>query len=173
MVPITIHWEPFKKSSFFIDATKGIGFNKLSKVDAYTANGQLPQHVILTEAVLPKSFSVGIGWAIKLYTNKRDNKLTVSLSTGIISEHYTVIFRDYDQVNYEVLNPDANKDISGLYASIAAVYNFHPGKQNMFMMLRLQSPSSKIVEPYEYKSSYSRIAPLQLTFGYKFFYNKK
>ncbi len=63
-------------------------------------------------------------------------------STGICTEHFKVVYRNYDNANYEVLNPDVGEDLTGLYASFAATYNFHKRKQNMFIMLRLQSISS-------------------------------
>jgi len=117
-VPVTLRWEPFKRSAFFIEATKEIGFNRLSYADAYTVNPQLSEHVVLTEAVSLSTFSMGIGGVIILYTNKKDNQLTLNVSLGISDEHFTVNYRNYDKVNYEVLNPDVGKDFSGLYASI-------------------------------------------------------
>jgi len=170
-IPITLRWQPFKHSAFFIEAIQDIGFNRLSKSDAYTANPDLSEHVVLTEEVKHTSFLIGVGGAIVLYTNKRNNQITVDLSTGICSESYTVDFRNYDKVNYEVLNPDVTKPISGLYASIAMIYNFHKRKQDMFIMLRLQSPSSGGFG--RYKLSFNNTAPLQLTFGYKLFTSKK
>jgi hypothetical protein len=170
-VPITFRLEPFRHSSFFIEAIQGIGFNRLSKADAYSANPGLAEHLVLTEAVKNNSFSMGIGAAIVLYTNKKNNQITLNLSTGICSEHYTINYRNYDKANYEVLNPDINENISGLYASMAAVYTFHKSKRNMFFMLRLQSPSSAGFGSY--KISFNKAAPLQLTYGYKFFTSKK
>jgi len=170
-IPITLRWQPFKHSAFFIEAIQDIGFNRLSKSDAYTANPDLSEHVVLTEEVKHTSFLIGVGGAIVLYTNKRNNQITVDLSTGICSESYTVDFRNYDKVNYEVLNPDVTKPMSGLYASIAMIYNFHKRKQDMFIMLRLQSPSSGGFG--RYKLSFNNTAPLQLTFGYKLFTSKK
>jgi hypothetical protein len=159
--------EPFKRSAFFIEATQEIGFNRLSKADAYTASADLDEHVVLTEVVKHTSFSMGIGGAIVLYTNKKNNQITLNLSTGICSEHYTVNFRNYDKANYEVLNPDVTEYISGLYASIAGVYNFHKRKRDMFIMLHLQSPSSAGFG--RYKLSFYKTAPMQFTYGYKLF----
>jgi hypothetical protein len=170
-VPVTFRLEPFKHSGFFIEATQGIGFNRLSKADAYTANADLIEHVTLTEAVKNSSFSMGIGGAIVLYTNKKNNQITLNISTGICSEHYTVNFRNYDKANYEVLNPDVNENISGLYAAIAVAYNFDKRKRDMFIMLRLQSPSSAGFGRYQL--SFDKAAPLQLTYGYKLFTSKK
>lgn len=171
-VPVTLRWEPFKRSAFFIEATKGIGFNRIADGDAYTTKSGLPEHVVLTEVIKLNTFSVDIGGAIVLYTNKKNNRFTLNLSMGIGTELFKVNYRNYDNNNYEVLNPDVGEDLSGLYVSIAGVYNFHKRKQDMFVMLRLQSPSSAR-NPDRYKLSYNVTAPLQLTYGYKLFYNKK
>lgn len=170
-IPVSLHWEPFRRSAFFIEATKGFGFNRLAKVDAYTPNEQLPEHVILTEVIKSKSFSVSMGGAIKLYTNKKNNRISLNLSAGIIDEDFNVVFKNYDKANYEVLNPDVSEDFGGLYFSGAVVYNFYKTTQNMFVMLKLQSPST--AETPDYKLSYKKTAALSLLYGYKLFYNKK
>lgn len=172
MVPITLRWEPFKRSALFIEATQGIGFNRLSNGNAYTASAVLPDHVVLTEAIKLTSFSVDIGASIVVYTNKKNNRFTINLAPGICTEKFGVNYRNYDKANYEVLNPDVSERRQGLYASIAGLYQFHKRKQDMFIMLRLQSNSSAR-DPDRYKLSYSTTAPLQLTYGYNFFYNKK
>lgn len=171
-IPVTLRWEPFRRSAFFIEATQGIGFNRLSDADAYTTKPQLPQHVLLTESINVNAFSVGIGGAIVLYTNKRNNRFTLNLSTGVIDEYYKVDYRNYDNKNYEVLNPDVSKDLSGLYVCSAVVYYFHKSKQDMFIQIQVQSPSTA-GNPDRYSLSYNKTAALELTYGYRFFYNKK
>lgn len=170
-VPVILRWEPFKHSSFFIEATKEIGFKRLTHGDAYTVNSQFPEHVVLTEAVSLSGFSMGIGGAIVLYTDKKNNQLTLQVSVGVSDEHFTVNYRNYDKINYEVLNPDVSKNFSGLYGSIAGAYNFHKRKQDMFFMLRLQSPALA-GSGDRYNLSYTQTAPMQITFGYKLFYKK-
>lgn len=171
-VPITLRWEPFKRSALFIEATQGIGFHRLSYGDAYTAAANLPDHVVLTEAIKLSSFSIDIGASIVVYTNKKNNRFTINLAPGICTEKFGVNYRNYDKVNYEVINPDISERRQGLYASIAGLYHFHKRKQDMFIMLRLQS-NSTARDPDRYKLSYNATAPLQLTYGYNFFYNKK
>ena len=172
MIPVTLRWEPGKHSGFFIEAIQGICFTRLTEANAYTAISQLPEHVELTEAINLNNLSIGVGGAIVLYTNKKNNRFTLNLSTGICSEQFKVKYRNYDTANYEVLNPDVNTRFSGLYASVAGIYNFHKRKQDMFIMLRVQSTSSAS-RPDHYSLSFYKTAPLQLTFGYKLFYNKK
>ena len=172
MIPVTLRWEPGKHSGFFIEAIQGICFTRLTEANAYTAISQLPEHVVLTEAINLNNLSIGVGGAIVLYTNKKNNRFTLNLSTGICSEQFKVKYRNYDTANYEVLNPDVNTRFSGLYASVAGIYNFHKRKQDMFIMMRVQSTSSAS-RPDHYSLSFYKTAPLQLTFGYKLFYNKK
>ena len=168
MVPVSIRAEPFKRSSFFVEAVLGLGLNKLSKADAYTTNPQLPEHLVLTEVIKSTSFSIGIGWVIKIYTDKKKNRFSLHLSTGIGAENFVIKYKNYDKKNYEVLNPDVATNFSGPYASIAAAYNFHKGKQDMFIMLRLQTPTPGKSEPDQYDLSFNTIAPMSVTFGYKF-----
>ena len=172
-IPITFRWEPFERSGFFIEATQSFGFNRLANADAYTTSPQLPEHVSLTEAININSRSIGIGGAIVLYTNKKNNRFTLNLSIGICTEKFKVTYRNYDNENYEVVNPDVGDKRSGLYVSAAGVYNFHKRKQDMFIMLRAQSPSTGGQTDFYYPLSYHNTAPLQLTYGYKLFYNKK
>lgn len=172
-IPVSLRWEPFQRSAFFIEATRGIVFTRLSDADAYTPNPQLTQHVILTEAIKLNTFSVATGGAIVLYTNKRNNRFTLNLSLGICNEKFLVIYKNYDKANYEVLNPDISENLSGLYAAAALVYNFHKMKQDMFVMLQVQSPSSVTKPERYYPLSYNKTAALQLTFGYKLIYSKQ
>ena len=167
MVPISIRAEPFKQSSFFVETIQGFGFNKVSKADAYTTSPQLPEHLVLTEVIKSTSFSMGIGWVIKIYTDKNSNRFALHLSAGVGSENFVIKYKNYDKTNYEVLNPDVNTKFSGPYASIAAAYNFHR-KQDMFIMLRLQTPTPGKSGPGHYDLSFNTIAPMSLTFGYKF-----
>src|SRR5665213_375575 len=134
MIPVTLRWEPGKHSGFFIEAIQGICFTRLTEANAYTAISQLPEHVELTEAINLNNLSIGIGGAIILYTNKKNNRFTLNLSTGICTEQFKIKYRNYETANYEVLNPDVNTRFSGLYASVAGIYNFHKRKQGMFIM---------------------------------------
>lgn len=172
MVPISIRVEPFKQSSFFVEAIQVIGFNKLSTADAYTTNPQLPEHIMLAEVIKSTSFSMGFGWVIKIYTDKKNNRFALHLSTGVSSENFVIKYKNYDKKNYEVLNPDVNTKFSGPYASIAAAYNFHKGKQDMFIMLRLQTAAPKTSGTRNYDLSFNSTAAIALTFGYKLSSNK-
>ena len=90
---------------------------------------------------------------------------------AICEQIIKVSYKNYDTKNYEVLNPDANSDVGGLVMSVAPVYYFHKGKRDVMLMLHLQTPLLK--GNRDYKLSYDYVAPMQLTFGYNFYYNRK
>ncbi len=171
-IPVSFRWEPFKRSAFFIDANYGIPLSRNSSADAYTANPLLPGHVLLKEKIQSNLFSIEIGGAIHLYTSKKNNSMYLCIAAGVSSQHFKVNYINYDRINYEILNPDVSTDSSGLVVSIGYIYNFHWRKQDMFLMLHLQTPPLVSSLNY-YAMTYKLIAPLQLTFGYKLIYNKR
>jgi len=172
-IPLSLQWKPSPKENnpFFVEFDYGIPFIAKSSGNAYTLNPSLPAAVNLEETICPNIFTVSIGFRIFLYTNKKNNSFYLNLLPfGISNQNFKVTYKNYDKENYEVLNPDVNKDLTGFVASVAAVYNFHKGKQDMMIMLHLQSPTTR--RKGDYPLSYKSVAPLQLTFGYNFYYNK-
>lgn len=173
-IPLSLRWEPFKRSSLFIETIVGVGFPRKDNADAYTTNPDIPEHVVLIETKRLNSLSIGVGGVIPLYTNKKNNRISLLLSLGGGTEYFRIDYKNYDNVNYEVLNPDVDINISGMYVSTAAMYSFHKRKRDMFVMLRLQSPSTGRGRPDVYNLSFQKTAPMELTFGYNLFYlNRK
>jgi len=170
-LPVILRVKPFKESGFFIEGNYGIVFSRQGAADAYTTNPALPEHVVLTETVRPLLFTISLGGELNLYTNKKSkNSIYLNMAAGVSSQHFRVNHRNYDKLNYEVINPDLSTDSSGLVVSIAGVYNFH--KQNMFLMLHVQTlPLIRARQPYT--MTYKLMAPLELTFGYKLLSKRK
>lgn len=172
-IPLSLQWKPFPKENnpFFVEFDYGIPFIAKSSGNAYTLNPSLPAEVNLEEAICPNIFTVSIGFRIFLYANKKNGSFYLNLLPfGISNQNFKVRYKNYDKENYEVLNPDVSKDLTGAVASIAAVYNFHKRNPDMMIMLHLQSPAAH--RKGDYPLSYKSVAPLQLTFGYNFYYNK-
>ena len=159
-IPLSVKIEPFKRSGFFIEGNYGLPFLRKTNADAYTANPALPAHVMLNEVIRPQIFTVNVGGEIHLYTNRKsDNSIYLDLTMGVSSQHLKVSYKDYDTRNYEVLNPDVSTDSSGLVLGIAVVYNFHKPRQDMFVMLYVQTPP--LISNFEYyPMTYKLIAPL-------------
>jgi hypothetical protein len=142
-----------------------------SSGDAYTLNPTLPGKVTLMENIRPYLFTVSVGFRIPVNTGKTHNNFYLHFfPIGLCNQKFKVVYKNYDKENYEVLNPDVSTSETGVVMSMAAVYNFHKTKQDMILMLHLQTPLFK--KKGDYLLSYKYIAPLQLTFGYLFYYNK-
>lgn len=173
-VPLSLIWKPFRsiKSPLFLAFDYDLPLGGKSTGNAYTLNPDLPQEVTLREKIMPHVFTASLGFRIQLFTTKKDNNFYINVVPFAICEQIIkVSFKNYDTKNYEVLNPDANSDVGGLVMSVAPVYYFHKGKRDVMLMLHLQTPLLK--GNRDYKLSYDYVAPMQLTFGYNFYYNRK
>ena len=171
-IPVSLQWKPFRKSTFFVEADEHLPFSRPGTADAYSLYPGLPSHIILSEKVRPYLFTLTFGFGIRLYTDKKNNNFSLQLGLGVTSQHFRVYYKNYDKVNYEILNPDVNSDSSGLMTSMALLYTFHRSRQDMFLMLHLQS-GPLVFPDSHYTMTYKLNTPLQLTFGYKLFYNKR
>lgn len=172
-IPVSLQWEPFSNQGnpLFFQLDYDIPFRSINTGNAYTLNPALPAQVHLQENIHSYIFTMNIGFRIHLYTNKKNNTFFLNLYSGICFQNFTVDYKNFDKVNYEVLNPDVNLKAGGFVLSMAGAYYFHKRKQDMLLMLHVQSPL--LAGNGDYPLSYKYIAPLQLTFGYKLFYNKK
>jgi len=173
-IPFSLQWKPSprKRAAFFVEFDYDFPFTTKSTGQAYTLNPSLPKEVTLQETIRPYIFSVSIGFRIHLYTNKRNNSFYLNLLPfGISTQNFKINYKNFDKENYEILNPDINMNRGGIVSSIAAVYNFHKTKQDMKLMLHVQSPP--LEGTGKYPLSFRFVAPLQLTFGYNFYYNKR
>ena len=172
-LPFSLMWKPSKrkKAPLFLELDYAVPFGSKSTGETYTLNPALPQKVILQEKIMPYTFTLSVGFRIHLFTTKTNNAFYLNLvPLGICSQNIKVFYKKFDKENYEILNPDVNSDESGLVMSLSPVYYFHKEKQDMMIMLHLQTPLLK--GNRDYILSYKYLAPLQLTFGYNFSYHK-
>lgn len=173
-IPFTLKWKPSarKRAPLFFEFDYDIPFTAKSTGDAYTLNPSLPEKVRLQENIRASVFTASMGFRIHIFTNKRNNSFYLNvLPFGISFQHFKVRYRNFDKENYEILNPDDNLNRGGLVSSMEAAYYFHKTKQDMVLRLHLQTPPLRSTG--DYPLSYKFIAPLQLTFGYNFYYNKR
>ncbi|MEO8854786.1 MAG: hypothetical protein ABI359_13470, partial [Ginsengibacter sp.] len=166
-LPFSVMWKPSKrkKAPLFLELDYAVPFGSKSSGEAYTLNPALPQKVILQEKIMPYTFTLSVGFRIHLFTTKTNNAFYLNfIPLGICSQNIKVLYKKFDKENYEILNPDVNSDESGLVMSLSPVYYFHKEKQDMMIMLHLQTPLLK--GDRDYALSYKYLAPLQLTIGY-------
>lgn len=172
-IPVSLIWKPFKdkKMPLFLELDYAFPLGSKNSGEAYTLNPALPQKVVLTEKISPYIFTVSVGFSVHLFTTKKNNIFYLNVAPVAVSNQtINVSYKNYDKANYEVMNPDVNSNEGGLVMSMAPVYYFHKGKQDMMLMLHLQTPLLK--GNRDYLLSYKYMAPMQLTFGYNFYYHK-
>jgi len=172
-IPLALIWKPFKdkKSPVFLEFDYDFPLGSKSTGEAFTLNPGLPQKIILQEKIMPYDFTFSFGFRIHLFTSKRNNAFYLNVvPLAICNQNIKISYKNYDTKNYEVLNPDVNTNETGFVMSMAPVYYFHIRKSDMLLMLHLQTPLLK--EKRDYELSYKYMAPMQLTFGYNFYYNK-
>lgn len=173
-IPVSLLWKPFpeKRSPFFLEFDYDIPLSNTGTDKAYTLNPSLPEEVTLQKKIKAYIFTVSIGFRIHLYTNKKNNSFYLNLiPVGFCNQNFKVAYKNYDRENYEVLNPDVDMNNGGAVMSMAIIYNFHVRNQEFLLMLHAQTPLFR--KRNDYPASYKFIAPLQFTFGYNFYYNKR
>lgn len=171
-IPVSLQWKPgnSRHSPFIFEFDYAIPLTTKGSGEAYTLNSQLPEKVTLTESIHATIFTVSLGFQIHLLTDKKNNTLSLDLfPLSFSSQRYKVDYKNYDKENYEVLNPDLNRNTSGLAMATAIIYNFLKN-QEMMAMIRIQSPT--FTRKDDYPLAYKSIAPLQFTMGYNFYYKK-
>ena len=172
-VPVSLLWKPGGEE---FSPLLLLGYNfplqGASSGEAYTLNPALPAKVRLIEKISPYLFTTAIGFAVRLSKSKNNNSLYINLLPfGICNQNIKVTYKNYDKENYEVLNPDVNRNEAAFVMAASVAYYFHKTKKDLMVMLQAQSGMIKNKDPY--LLSYNSIAPLQLTIGYNFYYNKK
>jgi hypothetical protein len=172
-VPISLLWKPVgEEFSPLLLLGYNFPLSGTSTGDAYTLNPALPAKVRLSEKISPYLFTVAIGFAVRLSKSKNNNSLYVNLLPfGICNQNIKVTYKNYDKENYEVLNPDVNRNEAAFVMAASVAYYFHKTKKDLMVMLQAQSGMMKKKDAYPL--SYNSIAPLQLTIGYNFYYPKK
>lgn len=171
--PFSVTWKPSKRKNapLFLELDYLFPVGSKSKGEAFTLNPALPQKINLQEKIRPYIFTLSAGFRMHLFTTKTNNAFYLNIiPLGICSQNIKVSYKKYDKENYDILNPDVNSNESGLVMSLSPVYYFHKEKQDMMISLHLQTPLLK--GNRDYALSYKYLAPLQLTYGYNFFYNK-
>lgn len=162
---------PREKAPLFIELNYSIPIISKNPRDAYTLNPSLPEKISLQENISSYIFSVSVGFRIHLVTNKRNNSFYLNLlPLGICTQYFKIHYKNYDNQNYEVLNPDVDLNAGGPIMAMEAAYYFHKTKQDIVLLLHLQTQPLGVIG--DYPLSYKTMAPLQLTLGYNFYYNK-
>jgi len=171
-IPINLQWKPFRRrfNVLFFEANYDIPFAAKGMATAYTVNPSLPQSVTLQEKVAPYVFTGFAGASFRFYVNKHRDIIYINPMIGICNQNVIVKYKGYDKANYEVLNPDISSNTTDAVGALEIEYKFH---NDLMVIVHMQTPlADDQDENYIHPLTYNSVAPLQLTFGYTFYYNK-
>jgi hypothetical protein len=170
-IPVMVQWKPFRKhwDVLFFETDYNIPIAGYNTGTAYTLNPSLPASVTVKEKIRPSVFTqfMGATFSWDVDTTKR-NSFFINPLVGICNQSFSVKYENYDNKNYEVLNPDVDLERASLVCAIEIGYKFH----NDFIVM-LHAQSGMLSDKGSYPLSYEFIAPLQLNLGYTFCYIKQ
>jgi len=174
-IPVSLQWKPspFKNTAFFIKVDYDIPVSGTATGYAYTLNPSLPPEVNLQESIRPYIFTASLGWRIHLFNTSKNSFYIDLLPLGVCNQSITVSYKNYDKANYDILNPDISIHYTSLVASAGIVYRMPLEKERNSLLFMLHVQSALLDNTGKYALSYKFIAPLQLTVGYNFNYNRK
>lgn len=171
-IPVSLQWAPFSdpKNPLLFEFDYAAPLVNKKNANAYTLNPYLPEEVTLQQNTHAVLYTASVGVKVYLFSIQQKSSFYLNLMAGFCHQNLKVIYKNYDNADYEVLNPDVNLKKGGIVLSMAVSYYFNKSK-DAFVMLHMQSPLAR--KRPDYTLSHKYMAPMQLTFGYNFFYNKK
>jgi hypothetical protein len=168
-VPFSLTWIPkqSKKILFIMKADVALPLISKSYDSAYTTSSGLPPAVSVQKNITNHWYSLSLGWRI-LFKGRSENKqFFIDLCPlGVGQQKFRVVYKKYDNSDYEIINPDVGLDRTGLVASLGAGYNL----KNLFLQIQAQTPP--LATGKRYRLSYKLNAPLLLAAGYFFALHK-
>jgi hypothetical protein len=119
-------------------------------------------------------FDLNAGARLPIHRHKgKNNFYTDVLLTAISHQNIQVRYADYDQSNYEILNPDLSLQKTIISLSTGFVYKYALENNNSLLcMLHFQFIPFVSTALHGYDLSYTFVSPLQLTIRYSFSYKK-
>lgn len=166
-IPVEIQWYPFEKTTLSLVCHYDAGLNAHGKGDAYTLTPSLPGHITLKEKYRTNILTIGASLNMGIYTGGNHNKVYFSIMPlAYCLQDFKAAYKNYDNTNYEILDPDISKRHEGFTILFGIQYHFNRNKQ---LALHFQSP---LLLAEDKSSNYMYAAPVRLMFGYHYHYKK-
>ena len=167
-IPLEIQWYPFEKATLSLMCNYDLGLNAHSTGDAYTLSPQSPAHVTLRENYRMNLLTIGLSLNMGLYTAANHNKVYLFfVPLAFCFQSFKASYKNYDNKNYEILDPDVSKKYDGMVMMYGLQYHFNGNKQ---LAVHVQTP---LLSVHDKSFNYKYAAPFRLMFGYHFNYKKE
>jgi hypothetical protein len=172
-VPLSVQWSPFGfKNVLLVKFDYFIPFSNSAIDPAYTLNPNLPPEIKVKKSLRAHMFDLNVGARLPIHRYKgKYNFYTDVLLTAVSHQNIKVSYADYDQSNYEILNPDLSLRKTSISLSTGFVYKYSlENNSNLLCMLHFQFIPFVSTTVHGYDLSYTFVSPIQLTIGYSFSY---
>ena len=163
-VPLTVEWVPgkSKKGGFIIQTTFALPLNNKSYDSAYTISSGLSPAVAVQKDIKNFWFSGSTGARFLIPIRATTDVVIDFFPLGISQQIFKINYKNYNNTDYEVINPDVNLNRWGYVCSLGIGYL----RDNFVGKITFQTPLA--ASEGRYKLSYRLNAPMQITIGYLF-----
>jgi hypothetical protein len=164
-LPLSIQWITgrSKKHSLIIKADIAIPFGHTSYDSAYTLTPGLPAAIATEKNIKNKWGTLSLGGRFYINLKNKSQQFFADIfPIGFGWQTFIVKYKNFDKMNYEVINPDVDKSKASFCSSMGAGFS----RNNFVVQLHVQTPI--YASRGRYDRSFNFSAPLQLTAGYIF-----
>ncbi|RYY58493.1 MAG: hypothetical protein EOO05_16270 [Chitinophagaceae bacterium] len=164
-VPLSVQWVPNseRRFAFLVKLDAALPLPSSRQVEAYTLQSGFAQSSSVQEKISNPWVALSIGFRFRKNLQKGGRYFFADLlPVGLANQWFNIAYKDYDNVNYEILNPDTELNKRGLFTG----YGLGFVMKNFLAQAHVYSPL--LASKGDYKLSYKFNAPLSITIGYLF-----
>lgn len=168
-LPLALEWVTgkSKKHKLIFRVNAALPLPNKNYDSAYTLNSGLPPSVAVQKNIKNTWFSFSMGSRFLLKTKSANNYCFIDFfPIGICQQKFTIVYKNYDNTNYEIINPDVDFNRASFISSLTIGYL----RKNLLFQVYAQTPPLASMGRYE--QSFKLNAPLMITVGYFFKYAK-
>lgn len=163
-IPLSIQWlagEP-DRGQFMVHIEGNIPLIHKSSDSAYTLQAGLAPAIAVPKEIRSNVFYVAMGYRFYFFPNAETKVFLDVLPIGYSVQRFRVRYKNYNDNQYEILNPDVNLRSSGLTAGIGLGYESGP----WFARAQVVSPNLELSNNNtKYELSYNRASLFHITVG--------
>jgi hypothetical protein len=158
-----------KVGNLIVKSDLAIPLNGTSHENAYTSSAGLPPAIGVKKITRNPWFTLSAGFRFFVHKHEDSHFFVDALLLGISDQEFKVTYKNYNDADYEIINPDIGFHKTGLVSSVGIGYT----RKNFVAQLHCQTPLLYFPKWDDYNKSYKTNAPLQFTLGYILSFSKR
>lgn len=159
-----------RKGHFLLHVEGNIPLLYKSSDSAYTLQSGLPSAISIRKEIRSQVFSLALGYRFVFFPGKEGQLFFDLLPVGYSVQRFRVKYKNYNDVHYEIINPDTDLRSSGLVTGFG--FGYESG--SWFARGQLLSPPLDLAnDNRKYELSYNRASLFQVTVGHRISFTDK